>query len=85
VSAEPPASERNDWLATVRDALAESAAVPSAGLVLDQHGVDLVLDIARIAAHASERTNAPLLCYLVGRLDRGTDLPALAKVVRRFE
>ena len=37
----------------------------------------------RIAAHESgERTNAPLLCYLVGRAQGGADLDTLADAVR---
>jgi hypothetical protein len=43
-----------------------------------------LLDLARIAAHESgERTNAPLLCYFLGRADRGSDLDALAEALRR--
>jgi uncharacterized protein DUF6457 len=40
-----------------------------------------LLDLARIAAHTSgDRTNAPLLCYLLGRANG--DLAALAEIVR---
>jgi hypothetical protein len=44
-----------------------------------------LLDLARIAAHESgERTNAPLLCYLLGvAAARGRDLTELAAAVRR--
>jgi hypothetical protein len=43
-----------------------------------------LLDLARIAAHTSgERTNAPLLCYLVGRAQGSEELDALAEAVRR--
>jgi hypothetical protein len=42
------------------------------------------LSLARIAAHDSgERTNAPLLCYLVGRAQNGASLYELAEAVRR--
>ncbi len=42
-----------------------------------------VLDLARIAAHDSgERTNAPLLCYLVGRAQGKAPLDTLADAVR---
>ena len=44
-----------------------------------------LLDLARIAAHESgDRTNAPLLCYLVGVVhgDGGKDVGALAEAVR---
>jgi hypothetical protein len=40
-----------------------------------------LLDLARTAAHESgDRTNAPLLCYLLGRA--GGELDALAEIVR---
>ncbi len=44
-----------------------------------------LLDLARVAAHDSgERTNAPLLCYLLGlAAARGTSLAELAAAVRR--
>jgi hypothetical protein len=43
-----------------------------------------LLDLARIAAHESgDRTNAPLLCYLLGRAEGGAALDALAAEVRR--
>jgi hypothetical protein len=46
--------------------------------------MDTLLDLARIAAHDSgARTNAPLLCYLVGRAQSRADLDTLADAVRR--
>jgi hypothetical protein len=46
--------------------------------------VDSLLDLARIAAHDSgDRRNAPLLCYLVGKAERGIDLESLATAIRR--
>jgi hypothetical protein len=42
---------------------------------------ETLLDLARIAAHTGgDRTNAPLLCYLLGRANG--DLAALAEIVR---
>jgi len=42
-----------------------------------------LLDLARIAAHESgDRTNAPLLCYLVGRAQGDKSLDELAEIVR---
>jgi Domain of unknown function (DUF6457) len=71
------------WLADARDALARAAGVPPEELELDEQSVATLLDLARIAAHESgERTNAPLLCYLVGRAQGGTDLDTLADAVR---
>jgi hypothetical protein len=72
------------WLTRARDAVAAEAGIEPARLELSSTEVQTVLDLARIAAHKSgERTNAPLLCYLVGRAQRGDDLDALADAVRR--
>ena len=74
----------DSWLRDVRDALAKTAGVPREELELDDEQVSTLLDLARIAAHDSgERTNAPLLCYLVGRAQGGADLDSLADAVRR--
>jgi hypothetical protein len=73
------------WLAQARDALAAETGVDPAELELSDSEVDELLDLARIAAHVSgERTNAPLLCYLVGRAQaQGTQtLDRLARAVR---
>jgi hypothetical protein len=74
----------NAWLADARDALAEAAGVPRERLDLSDDDVAVLLDLARIAAHESgERTNAPLLCYLVGRAHGDGGLGKLADAVRR--
>jgi Domain of unknown function (DUF6457) len=73
------------WLARARDALAAETGVDRAELALSDAEADELLDLARIAAHVSgERTNAPLLCYLVGRAQaQGTQtLEQLARAVR---
>jgi hypothetical protein len=71
------------WLTRARDALAEAAGVAPEELELSDDDERTLLDLARIAAHdSSERTNAPLLCYLVGRAGGGADLERLAAVVR---
>ena len=72
------------WLTEARDALAQAAGVQPEELELDDEQTRTLLDLARIAAHDSgERTNAPLLCYLVGRAQGGADLETLADAVRR--
>jgi hypothetical protein len=74
----------DDWLRAARDAVAAAAGVPPGELELDDEEVRTVLDLARIAAHESgERTNAPLLCYLVGRAEGAASLDQLADAVRR--
>jgi hypothetical protein len=71
------------WLRDARDSLAAAAGVPPAALELSDDEVRTLLDLARIAAHESgERTNAPLLCYLVGRAQSDQPLDALADAVR---
>ena len=66
-----------------RDALARVGGVPPQELELDADEVRTLLDLARIAAHDSgERTNAPVLCYLVGRAQGGAGLDELADAVR---
>ena len=45
---------------------------------------DALLKLAKIAAHASgERSNAPLLCYLVGRIQGERGLDEILDQVRR--
>ena len=65
----------NEWLET------RAAALGVDGLTPDE--IALLLTLAGDAAHESgTRTNAPLLCYLVGRAGGG-DLETLADAVRR--
>jgi hypothetical protein len=72
------------WLQEARDALAETAGLPPDRLELSDEDAATLLDLARIAAHDSgERTNAPLLCYLVGLTRSGAGLDTLADAVRR--
>ena len=71
------------WLTQARDSLAAAAGLPPSELELSDDDVRVLLDLARIAAHDSgERTNAPLLCYLVGRARGDASLHALAEAVR---
>ena len=72
------------WLTRARDALAEAEGIDPATLQLNDDAEKTLLDLARIAAHESgERTNAPLLCYLVGRAQGEVSLDELAEAVRR--
>ena len=74
----------DQWLSDARDALAQASGVPAERLELDDEAVRELLERARVAAHDSgERTNAPLLCYLVGRAQNGASLDELADAVRR--
>ena len=55
------------WLEEARAKLASEVGDEPSGYDLSRSQIEELLDLARIAAHESgERTNAPLLCYLVG-------------------
>lgn len=57
----------HEWLDAARVRLAEAVGDDPSVYALGQEDVDDLLDLARVAAHESgERTNAPLLSYLVG-------------------
>ena len=72
------------WLQEARASLARAAGMRPDELELSDEEAATLLDLARIAAHDSgERTNAPLLCYLVGRARGGADVETLADAVRR--
>ncbi len=67
----------NPWL---RDAVAAIGG----GAELSDEDAATLLDLARIAAHTSgDRTNAPLLCYLLGRVQGERSLDELAEAIRR--
>ena len=55
------------WLDEARVKLAAAVGEDPSGYDLSRAQMDELLELARVAAHESgERTNAPLLCYLVG-------------------
>jgi Domain of unknown function (DUF6457) len=57
----------DEWLLSARDAIAAAAGLHASELELTPAERRTLLDLARVAAHGSgERTNAPLLCYLIG-------------------
>lgn len=61
----------SEWLDEAGKRLAEAAGDDPAADSLGAADVEALLDLARVAAHDSgERTNAPLICYLLG-LARG--------------
>ena len=73
----------DEWLTEARKALARAAGTPAEALELSEDDERTLLDLARIAAHESgERTNAPLLCYLVGRAQGERSLADVAETVR---
>ena len=67
----------DDWLRRV-------AAAAGSDEELSDADANALLKIAKIAAHESgDRTNAPLLCYLVGRARGERLLDELLETVRR--
>ena len=56
----------DSWLMAAAAAVADTSGVPPDDLRLSDADETTLLDLARIAAHDSERTNAPLICYLAG-------------------
>ena len=75
----------SDLLAQLAAALSASGSSPGDLQPLDPHDRALLLRIARNVAHATERQNAPLASYLIGRfvqssMSSGTPEPeALAR------
>ena len=73
----PYAPAVDAWLRQTLDAL-------GGGDALSDDDAAALLKIASIAAHTSgARTNAPLLCYLVGRVQGERPLDELHEDVRR--
>lgn len=73
----------HEWLARQADALAQGTGTPRAELELSAAEIEQLLDMAGVAAHESgARTNAPLLCYLLGRLHSSAELDELVEIVR---
>ena len=74
------------WLTSARDAIADATGIARDQLVLDERAASDLLDLARIAAHTSgDRTNAPLLSYLVGlAVANGGDLDATVSAIREL-
>jgi hypothetical protein len=72
------------WLTEARNTLARAAGAAPDTLELSDEDVATLLELARIASHESgARTNAPLLCYLVGRAHGAASLEELAAAVTR--
>ena len=69
------------WLEDARAKLADAVGEDPSAYDLSRAEMDELLELARLAAHESgERTNAPLLCFLVG-LARGRHNHELADLV----
>jgi len=65
------------------DAWLRTATAAIGGGELSDDDVRGLLEIARVAAHESgDRTNAPLLCYLIGRAQGSRSLDELLGAIR---
>jgi hypothetical protein len=71
------------WLSELSGQIARTTGLDANTLALSDTDADTLLRLAGLAAHESgERTNAPLLCHLLGRaVALGTPLDELAHVV----
>jgi hypothetical protein len=73
----------HEWLVRQADALSEQAGVRRELLELSADEIDSLLDVAAHAAHeGGARTNAPLLCYLLGVSRGAKGLDELVEIVR---
>jgi hypothetical protein len=74
----------NEWLSARADDLATRTGVDRAALELTEQETEQLLALAGHAAHTGgARTNAPLLCYLVGLARAGgASLDDLAEIIR---
>jgi len=71
----------SEYLDRATDALAAAAGADPATIALSDDDARTLLEIARVAAHASERINAPLVCYLAGRLAGQASLDDIKRAV----
>lgn len=74
----------NDWIARYAAALAGRLDGQGTPASLTAETVELVLDLARVVAHGTERKNAPLATYLAGafasaRVAQGGDVLAAVR------
>ena len=70
----------HEWLEKARAALEKSSGQDLPALTRIE--IDELLDLARVAAHESgDRTNAPLVCYLLGRAQTSTNTNSLSELV----
>jgi hypothetical protein len=71
------------WISDMTARIADSAGLDGAMLQIEASDAEELLRLAGIAAHSSgDRTNAPLLCHVLGRaVALGAPLDTLARVV----
>jgi len=72
------------WLDDITTQIATAHGLDAASIGLVDGDAETLLNLAGIAAHSTgERTNAPLLCHVLGRARaQGVSLDELARTVR---
>lgn len=74
------------WLDSARQRIGTATGISEDHLALSESQVEALLDLARVAARDSgDRTNAPLVCFLVGLAvgrDQDVELSTLAARTR---
>jgi hypothetical protein len=75
-----------DWISEMTLRVASATGLDATELLVDAGTRETLLDLAGVAAHTSgDRTNAPLLCHVLGRaMARGATLEACARAVHDF-
>jgi Domain of unknown function (DUF6457) len=76
-----------DWISDTIRRLATASGIDAGSLLLDATTAQQLLDLAGFAAHESgDRTNAPLLCFVLGRATAlGASLEELDEALRGVE
>ena len=75
-----------DWITEMTLRLASATNLDAADLLLDTDAKETLLDLAGVAARSSgDRTNAPLLCHVLGRaIAGGATFEECARAVHDF-
>jgi len=71
------------WIADMTSRIAQATGIDAGALAIDADDAEELLRLAGVAAHTSgDRTNAPLLCHVLGRaVALGAPLASLARVI----
>jgi hypothetical protein len=71
------------WISDMTTRITDATGLDAGMLAIDAHAAEELLRLAGVAAHSSgDRTNAPLLCHVLGRaVALGAPLEVLARVV----
>jgi hypothetical protein len=71
------------WISEMTSRIAGSTGIDASALTIDTDDAEELLRLAGVAAHSSgDRTNAPLLCHVLGRaVALGAPLDSLSRVV----